>query len=205
MHGTHRPELRRRRWPTPARRLQAAWSSKATTVLICLLIGAYPSLAQSPAATEPAASFHQEFLDFDKVVSGKVVALAQAIPADQYQWRPSPETRSIGEVFVHLSRAAYGAASAAISMSGGTPPFDAPDWTALESKTEITRTLEQCLALARQVAMQMGATDLSMAPGGPGTQTLRASLTSYLLHLSEHLGQSIAYARSVGTTPPWSR
>ena len=39
--------------------------------------------------------------------------------------------------------------------------------------------------------------------GFPGTK--RAYLLILLTHAHEHLGQSIAYARSVGVTPPWSQ
>ena len=39
--------------------------------------------------------------------------------------------------------------------------------------------------------------------GFPGTK--RAYLLILLTHAHEHLGQSIAYARSVGVVPPWSQ
>ena len=38
--------------------------------------------------------------------------------------------------------------------------------------------------------------------GGKNTQ--RGTLLFIVRHASEHLGQSIAYARFVGITPPWT-
>ena len=35
--------------------------------------------------------------------------------------------------------------------------------------------------------------------------TKRKAMLTMVEHASEHLGQSIAYARSNGVTPPWSR
>ncbi len=37
-----------------------------------------------------------------------------------------------------------------------------------------------------------------------GETTKRGGLWRAVSHLSEHLGQSIAYARASGVTPPWS-
>ncbi|MGH7594690.1 MAG: DinB family protein [Gemmatimonadales bacterium] len=37
----------------------------------------------------------------------KFLALANAIPADKYSWRPMPGVRSFGEVFMHLASEFY--------------------------------------------------------------------------------------------------
>jgi len=36
-------------------------------------------------------------------VSRQVVALAEAIPAEKYSWRPGPGVRSTSEVFMHIA------------------------------------------------------------------------------------------------------
>src|SRR3954452_25431259 len=40
-------------------------------------------------------------------VSGPLIALAEAIPADKFAWRPGPGVRSTGEVFMHIALANF--------------------------------------------------------------------------------------------------
>lgn len=36
-------------------------------------------------------------------VSSQLIALAEAIPADKYSWRPAPGVRSVSEVYMHCA------------------------------------------------------------------------------------------------------
>jgi hypothetical protein len=38
-------------------------------------------------------------------VSRQLIALAEAIPADKYSWRPGPGVRSVSEVLMHIAQA----------------------------------------------------------------------------------------------------
>src|SRR5580704_8077637 len=47
--------------------------------------------------------FKSEYmLEFD-MASRQVTALAHAMPADSFEWRPCPGVRSAGEVYVHIA------------------------------------------------------------------------------------------------------
>ena len=37
------------------------------------------------------------------IQESEFVRLAEAIPADKYSWRPSPDVRTIAEVFLHAT------------------------------------------------------------------------------------------------------
>ncbi len=41
------------------------------------------------------------------VQEDKFTRLAEAIPAEKYTWRPSPDVRSFAEVFMHVSAANF--------------------------------------------------------------------------------------------------
>jgi hypothetical protein len=59
--------------------------------------------AQEVIDVKAAALVRDGYLaDMDSVHS-KVLALANAIPADKYSWRPGPGVRSVSEVFMHLA------------------------------------------------------------------------------------------------------
>ena len=75
----------------------------------------------------------QALLDL-QAVNKKCVDLAEALPSDKLTWRPSPDTRSFAEVFLHVAGERYGI----LSMMGATPPagFKAREF---EKSTKIGR------------------------------------------------------------------
>jgi hypothetical protein len=53
-------------------------------------------------------------------VSRQLLALAEAIPADKYSWRPGPGVRSVSEVLVHIAEANF----YLLSITGPKIPAD---------------------------------------------------------------------------------
>src|ERR1700676_2303595 len=53
-------------------------------------------------------------------VSRQLVALAEAIPAEKFAWRPAPGVRSTSEVFMHLALANF----YLLSVTGPKAPAD---------------------------------------------------------------------------------
>jgi hypothetical protein len=47
--------------------------------------------------------FRGEFLWELDIAEGQIVALAEAIPAEKYDWRPDEKARSVGEALVHVA------------------------------------------------------------------------------------------------------
>lgn len=66
--------------------------------------------------------------------------------------------------------------------------------------------IELCLAHVRGIAEEATPDDLDREVELYGrTTTGRRVLLRLLVHLNEHTGQLVAYARSIDVTPPWSR
>ena len=81
----------------------------------------------------------------------------------------------------------------------GTPGLSGTD------KVKIIATLKQSFGHAKKAIAAMSDADLEKSLdwlGGKNTQ--RGILLFIVRHASEHLGQSIAYARFAGVTPPWT-
>src|SRR5882724_6327298 len=57
--------------------------------------------------TPGVTGYRSEVLAEVMVQEDKFTRLAEAIPADKYTWRPTPDARSIAEVFLHVSTANY--------------------------------------------------------------------------------------------------
>ena len=134
----------------------------------------------------------------------KFLRLADAIPADKFNWRPAPDVRSFAEVFLHVSAANYN-----LYKLVGTPPPSTVDVKNLEKSTtdkaKVIATLKDSFAHARKAITAMPDANLDKSLdwfGGKNTQ--RGILLFIVRHAAEHLGQSIAYARFVGIVPPWT-
>ncbi len=138
----------------------------------------------------------------------KFIALASAIPADKYSWRPAPGVRSISEALMHVASEFY--YWGPMSVGGKMPA----DWKSAKEQIpalEKITTKDQVIAELNKswvhYQSQLKAADPGKLTGAykPWGQPLDASAFAMTDDLHEHLGQMIAYSRSVGVTPPWSK
>jgi uncharacterized damage-inducible protein DinB len=145
----------------------------------------------------------QVLLDLDGVQQ-KFVALAEAIPADKYTWRPADGVRSIAEVYLHVTAANYNIPE----LIGGDAPakYKAKDWEkSTTDKAVIVAELKQSFASASAVIAKVQTTDIATPLPKLGPDANKGDVEYFFMtHMREHLGQSIAYAREVGITPPWT-
>jgi uncharacterized damage-inducible protein DinB len=154
--------------------------------------------------TPGVTGYRSEVLAEVMVQQDKFLRLANAIPADKYTWRPAPDVRSFAEVFLHVSAANFN-----LYKLVGTPPPANLDVKSLEKSTtdkaKVIATLKDSYDHARKAITAMPDADLEKSMdwfGGKNTQ--RGILLFIVRHGAEHLGQSIAYTRMVGVTPPWT-
>ena len=164
------------------------------------------SLAATAQTATPAAAptgFTKEFLTQLDDLEKKTVDLANAVPQEKYSWRPGEGVRSIGEVYAHITAGNYGfGRSIGMKAPAG---LDLRNIEKLTDKAKIVSVLKQSFEDLRAAATAIPPAELEKAVklfGADNTQ--RAVLFQVSVHISEHLGQSIAYARSVGVVPPWT-
>lgn len=176
-------------------------------LVVPLLIAAPLVPAQAPKST---GAFRAEFLLSFSDVEAKVLSLAKAMPAAKYSWRPGPGVRSVGEVYVHIANGNR----LLLTVMKGMPPRDEfmkmvrdneEREKTITDKAKVVADLE---ASFKEVQSALdSATDEGIAKPvkffGEDT-TQRGVYMSISNHVSEHLGQSIAYARMNGIVPPWS-
>ena len=182
---------------------------RAVFATIIMLIPANALSAQGPGANvPPTAPLEQQLAGDLTAVHDKVLALANAIPADKYSWRPANDVRSVSEVLMHVAGEWYSLCPRAV---GAKPPSDwnspAEKMRSLERitvKNEVVAELDKAWRYCRTSLDQMDVARLvpDSLPAKMGFPRV-ALLVSGDQH--EHLGQLIAYARSVGIAPPWSR
>ena len=139
-----------------------------------------------------------------KALEQKFVSLAEAMPQSAYSWRPMDGVRSVSELFLHVA----GANFRLVNMLGGQPPagMDFKDWeTSTTDKAQIVAKLKDSFAHLNKVIDGIDASKADEAVKVFGRDsTRRGALWTITEHLSEHLGQGIAYARSNKVVPPWT-
>lgn len=175
--------------------------------LVALALGSMRVAAQvNPykEGTPGVTGYRSEVMAEVMVQEDKLTRLAEAIPAEKYTWRPSDDTRSFAEVFLHISAANYN-----LYKLVGTPPpasFDLKNFEkSTTDKAKIVATVKDSFAHAKQAIKAMNDADLEKSMdwfGGKNTE--RGVLLFIVRHTAEHLGQSIAYARFAGIVPPWT-
>lgn len=193
-----------------SRRNGRARYSVVLTACALLAIAPQAASAQDVPTRESATEMRKQFMaDLDTMYS-KFSALAEAIPAEKYSWRPAEGVRSIGEAFQHVSSEfyvftpmAYGATASPIVTRSreGFQKFEA-----MSTKPDVLKHLKESFAYTKQQIMGLDDAAITGKRKLFG-QDMTILHTSLIMSgdLHEHLGQLIAYARVNGVKPPWSK
>jgi uncharacterized damage-inducible protein DinB len=137
-------------------------------------------------------------------VSRQLIALAEAIPADKYSWRPAPGVRSVSEVYMHIAMANFWL----LSVTGPKMPADLTEdmEKSVTAKADVISWLKRSLDAVKTARAQLKPGDLERKVKVAGKEvTVDGMYLRIIIHDNEHMGQLIAYARMIGVVPPWSR
>jgi uncharacterized damage-inducible protein DinB len=177
---------------------------RSFSALALMLISAAAALGQAAAPASAPAGSRGEFLNELNFVGKRLVDLANAMPADKYGWRPAAGVRSVGEVYVHVALANVFLPS----FTGAKIPegFTREMEKTVTDKATIIDAMKKSFDNLKSFATSASDADLEKKVkifGGIEVSE-RELMVIILNHMHEHLGQSIAYARMNGVTPPWS-
>ncbi|MRI01475.1 DinB family protein [Kriegella sp. EG-1] len=134
----------------------------------------------------------------------QVIQLAEAFSDEQYDWRPMDGVNSVREAILHVAGANYYLAS----KMGFAPPEDIDIMTLSEitGKENVIATLRKSNEFVLEKIMLVENASLSEEVDfGFAKMNKLGGLLAIMEHNGEHKGQLIAYARSNGVTPPWSK
>ena len=145
----------------------------------------------------------QSLLDLE-TMQKKFVDLANAVPADKLNWRPSPDARSFAEVLLHVSGERY----QIMALMGAQPPAGFDGKTYEKSTTDpakIVEELNKSWEFAKTAINSMTNADFAKPIPKLGPDANAGDVVYILVaDAHEHLGQSVAYARENGIVPPWT-
>lgn len=191
--------------PNRTHQQEETMKPRSLPIILAVLTIAATSLYTIPVSAQDTASAGSTFIasvtrDLDNL-SRKYVGLAQAMDG-KYDWRPGEGVRSVGEVFnlIVMENGMLSGLLAGQPMSMDDRPEPITD------PAQLQEALAASYTTAKDAVAAMPESRLTETIQFFGRETtLQAALYMMLADQHEHLGQSIAYARTNNVTPPWSQ
>jgi len=183
-------------------------------ICVCLVTGlanaAFAQQSTAPATEQPADKTAPSYdlkaqaaLDLQQLQK-KFTSLAEAIPQEKYSWRPAEGVRSVSELFLHVAGAGFYFPT--LKGTPAAPGFNPKDFEkSTTDKAKVIDWLNKSFTYAIASVQSMSNAQFAALLPKLGPQANEGDVVYLMVgHAHEHLGQSIAYSRSVGIVPPWT-
>jgi len=156
-------------------------------------------MSQTQAQSQPAG-LQAAFARDAGTLSDKFTGLARVMSA-KYDWKPAQGVRSVADVF-NLIVKENGLLAGVLS---GTPNAGAPS-APITDPEKMQEALKASYIHLEESITGLSDNDLQTMVKLFGRDWAKQDAVMYILDdQHEHLGQSIAYARSNDVVPPWSK
>jgi uncharacterized damage-inducible protein DinB len=181
---------------------------KASALLLAGAIFLTPGHAQAPAkpaAPTAPASRSKVLLDAWNDIGRKLIAMAEDMPEDKYDFKPVPAERSFAEQMLHAAGANYFFINPAKGLKA---PEGDPKRADYSTKAALVAFVKQSFADGAAVLKSKGNTGLDDVFTDPfSKQPVRVGdyAWGFIEHGGEHYGQLVVYYRVAGLVPPESR
>jgi uncharacterized damage-inducible protein DinB len=161
-------------------------------IITLLALASLPAFAQAP---NPIASSQSVF----NIVKNNVLKSADKVPDNLWNYKPTPEVRSFGELFAHIADGQYEFCGPA---RGGKVPAADVEKTA-KTRAEVVAKLKEAIAYCDATWATLNASNALEAPAG-SRMTRIASMDFNTAHTFEHYGNLVTYMRLNKIVPPSS-
>ncbi len=164
-------------------------------------------------ADAPAPSFGKALDMSLQIAESEIVPLAEAMPADKYDFAPSQGefkgVRTFSLQMTHIAAVNYEIAAATLGEKNPSETGKSENGPAsIHGKDAVVKYLKESFAYAHKAANSLTAAnsmDMVTSPFGDG-KIARISLASFMgWHSFDHYGQAAVYARMNGVIPPASQ
>jgi len=193
---------------------------KVGTIALAFALALHAPVLRAQTVGSGAAAMTTTQMDpakaLDKMLSsceGEFVPLAEAMPADKYNFAPSADyfkpgatteykgVRTFGEMVAHVAQANYHYFG---SFSPTPPAVDVNAIANLTSKDDLVKALKASFAYGHQAIATITAQNAfqSLNPKYPVTPATQAA--GAVAHAFDHYGQLVEYLRMNGIVPPAS-
>ena len=158
-----------------------------------------------PGAPKPPDSPSKVLLDRWNSVGNKLIAMAEDMPEDKYDFKPNPAERTFAAQLIHAAGANYYFINPA---KGIEVPKDAAKLGELKTKAQIVEFVKKVFgegAALIQSKGDSGMNDVLIDPFSKNQARFSDFAYDFIEHSGEHYGQLVVYYRVAGLVPPESR
>jgi len=166
-----------------------------TSAVVALAVVVPLSLFTAQAATVPPNGAGEYYKHFD-ALSKLSIAVAQAMPAEQYGFRPHPESMNFGQLMSHIAATNY-------QFCAGLKDAEPPTMPSPTAKDAVVKFLSNSFEYCSVVIPKLTDGQLSQPHNSPdGRLSGREILLAMYIHVAHHRGQAEIYLRDNGIRPP---
>ncbi len=136
------------------------------------------------------------------------VAVAEAMPADGYDFRPNPEEMNFGQLMAHIAGVNLNACSNASGLERPALPPKIAEWAKATQKVSVDKEtaigfLGDSFAFCDKAVAAMTPERMDAVVGPPARNLTGFEwLWAYFTHTAHHRGQAEVYLRVKGIKPP---
>ena len=192
------------RWEEFDKELRAHW----LVVQEEIFVEAMDEIAhETPNQESPkqALSASAKLLEQWNDIGRRLIAIAEDLPQDKYDYKPNPDSRSFIAQLLHASASMYYFTDVA---RGNKPRFDDdPKRDELKTKVDVVAFVKQCVKDGADFIKAKGEMGLYESVNDGSSRPIRLGDLAYgvIEHSGEHYGQLVVYYRINGMVPPESR
>lgn len=188
--------------------MSRALSIFTLTLAGCLLV--LPAIAQDAGkkaeALKAAPSASQALLTQWNEIGRKLIAMAEDLREDKYDYKPHPDSRTFVAQLLHVSSSMYYFTD--VAQGQKVRYGDDPSREQLKTKAQVVAFVKKCVEDGANLIKAKGDAGMAAVIQYPGTnERHRLSELAYdtIEHSGEHYGQLVVYYRINGMVPPESR
>jgi hypothetical protein len=179
-------------------------------LVLALGMTALPGLAQDAAkkeAPKPALGPAGAALEQWNEIGRKLVAIAEDLPEDKYDYKPNPDSRTFEALLLHVSGSMYYFTDPVLKQKPRYADDPKPADLKINSKADLVAFVKQCVKDGADAIKAKGDKGMSEAVNAGGPRLSRVDELAYGLmeHSGEHYGNLVVYYRNNGLVPPESR
>lgn len=175
-------------------------------VICAAVMVAAPTPGQAGGAADPGASAVGSVRDLWQTSRDYVLAAAEQVPEADYAYRPTPDVRTMGQLFTHVAASQHMLCAMAL---GERNTFAAPAATKAAIVAALRASNDYCArayAISDADAMHLATPSDSISASILGTTHTRFHvLAMNAWHDNEHYGNIVTYMRLRGMVPPSSQ
>lgn len=173
--------------------MKRGWA--AIVAILAVAAGMFLTKQVANGAAISSGEYAKHFAPLSKLS----VSVAEAMPEDQYGFRPHPESMNFGELMAHIATTNY-------QFCAGLKNTSVPAMPSPHDKNGYVKFLSYSFDYCSEVISSMTDAEMNTVHDSPdGRMPGKEVLLAMYVHVAHHRGQAEIYLRDKGIKPPGYR